>query len=273
MYICLRCLSRCNWDCPYCTDLTGMKYKLPDENIILNKIDQIINFCGNNHIYEISGGEPTLLSQNFFNNLLSLKKKYSCKFKLFTNGTDFNKVPNDLFDIIIYHITEEISKGIDVEKLDMVKQRFKCVNKVVIVHRYNLEYLEEFVKKYKDLDIYYIISDTNDRTWNLDLDQIIQCIKIFRKYNIDEKYFSSFSRYFNFVINRRKYNRLLISCKININKIKIDLEKDIIIPCCRSLNNRGYKFSYELLNMYLNNDVCLHLEDCKECYYLYNLEW
>jgi organic radical activating enzyme len=149
--ICIGLLSQCNWHCNYCIAFDNSKSI--DEEYIFNQLYTIRNKL---KTLWISGGEPGLLSESFWNRLLD-----SIDFNLLicTNGTFIVKGYFDKFKdrirCMTIHTVEELTDDIHPKVLDVLRNKeYILSGKVVcniVVHKHNCHQLRDFLTKYSDI--------------------------------------------------------------------------------------------------------------------------
>lgn len=164
--LCIGLLRTCNWRCKYCTARADVPI---DEEQILR--DVYPHRHRTSRVW-LSGGEPGLLSENFWEEFIRI---VDLPLHICTNGTFIKRDLHKKFDRHIaeymIHCVPDLDEEIDPKVLEFLRNDLKAkVN--VVVHRYNTHLLAEFLKKYPDL-IFEInftdttfINDVNSETYD-----------------------------------------------------------------------------------------------------------
>jgi len=145
--ICIGLLSNCNWNCKYC--IARDNSKQIDEELILKQIIPIKNKL---KTLWLSGGEPGILSTNFWDRLFSLT---NYKLSICTNGTfilnGFTDRYKSKIKCIMIHCVKELDHDIHSSTLDFIKNSKikKVVN--IVIHKQNTHLIRSFLKKYSDI--------------------------------------------------------------------------------------------------------------------------
>lgn len=102
---------KCNWNCPYCSELTHDKQEISYSDV-MEKISTIPD----GSVVTLSGGEPGMLSFNDINGIILSLKDKNCQLNLNTNGLFIARYPEMLsgFNYILYHCSEDLKKGVKI---------------------------------------------------------------------------------------------------------------------------------------------------------------
>lgn len=260
---------KCNWDCVYCgfNEKGLTKTKTIDEDFILEKIEYIFSKYAD-HYYNVSGGEPGLMSEYFFIKLIDLIKKYKPKYiSIETNGEIFKyDVDFSVFDRIRYHAIIDISINDDIKYLDF-PESWNVIFIIVFTKNMNFNILEKHLMKYKN---YYqkrksIIQLTFAGDFGF-LIKLIRFIQKMRKENLELLY-----KHLNSEGEMRTEENI-IECKQNLKNVDISFSTDYIALCTyfAFLDERTFPITNENLDIAINGDFCIHHEYCKKCTKLTN---
>ncbi|MDX1702370.1 MAG: radical SAM protein [Melioribacteraceae bacterium] len=145
--ICVGLLSQCNWNCGYC--IASNNSSEIDEDSIFSELFPIRHKLKNRWI---SGGEPGLLSESFWSRVLM-----SIDFNLMicTNGTFITKGLYDKFrdriSKLMIHCVSELDKDIHPDVLKVVNEERDKVFINIVVHKYNVDQIRDFLTRYNDI--------------------------------------------------------------------------------------------------------------------------
>lgn len=150
---CLILLERCNWSCKYCYD--DRKKFIIDEPRILKELLAMKHLISTQ---ALSGGEPGLLSEWFWDQLFSQIDTAA----IYTNGTFVlkgyaDKYAKQIREVMI-HCVEELDQEINPKIIDYTKRAKQCIFSIVI-HNDNVHLLDNFLKKYKQFDFRLFFAD------------------------------------------------------------------------------------------------------------------
>ena len=154
--ICIGLHSKCNWNCSYC--IARDPKAIIDEDDIFNQIVPIKNRLGK---LELSGGEPGLLSENFWNKLFNLTDH---KLAICTNGTfihnDYHiKFKNKIRSILV-HCVPELDQDIHPKILQLKKEKVPYkLSFSIVVHNKNIHLLDAFLNKYSNIQFNLFFTD------------------------------------------------------------------------------------------------------------------
>jgi organic radical activating enzyme len=196
---CIGLHSFCNWNCKYCiAKNNNIEY---NEDQILNEIRPIKHALKD--VY-LSGGEPGILSDKFWNELFQMTQY---KLAICTNGTfilknyhiKYEKYIREIFVHCVSELDEEINPII----LDFIsnKQSMKVTPNIVI-HDKNHHLLHDFLKRYDNIKFDLLFTDSSFKTFHTDEPyqyaiQAEACINIF-------KVLSKFKKYTNYTTSLMK---------------------------------------------------------------------
>lgn len=136
---------KCNWHCQYCAVNNQHDHKdfLSDEVVLANarKVEP-------RSVVTLFGGEPGLAKRDLLESCLAILEAKHCKIYLETNGLFIQRYPDLLehFYEILYHCSEDLTEGDQILKLDHKRTRY-----MVIVHDKNINGLQSFLEKHKDI--------------------------------------------------------------------------------------------------------------------------
>jgi uncharacterized Fe-S cluster-containing radical SAM superfamily protein len=131
----------------------------------------------------LSGGEPGILSDNFWNKLFNLTEY---KLKICTNGTfilnGFADKYESKINAITIHCVEELDQDINPIVLNFIKTTKIKLQVNVVIHRYNAHLIKSFLQKYNDINIVFNFSDESfckipDYKYYINKDAAIEIIK------------------------------------------------------------------------------------------------
>ncbi len=199
---CIGLHSKCNWNCSYCIARNNnISY---DESEILENIEPIKNKLG--YVY-LSGGEPGILSVDFWDKLFGLTDH---KLSICTNGTFIKngyhlRYENQIREIII-HCVQELDHDIDEEVLGVItsKNQYKIVPNIVL-HNKNSHLLDEFLCKY-DFEFSLFFTDSsfipfNDKPYEYAI-QGESCLSIYKNLAKNSEYSEYSNRLLRAIIKK-----------------------------------------------------------------------
>lgn len=151
---CIGLHSSCNWNCEYC--IAKDQYKPLDENEILSQIEPIKEVLGT---VFLSGGEPGLLSADFWEKLFNMTHH---NLAICTNGTfllrgHYSRWKHRIRQVIV-HCVKEIDGPINPDILNFIYKEDK-VQPNIVLHRHNTQYLRDFLTVYKDIEFQLFFAD------------------------------------------------------------------------------------------------------------------
>lgn len=213
--LCVGILPQCNWCCDYCIAYNN-KNKI-DEDKIFKELYPIRNKLKN---LWLSGGEPGLLSEKFWEKLL---KSIDFNLKICTNGTFISNGLYDSFEKrinnVMIHCVRELNDEINPIVLSTYIKNNQKMDINIVIHKYNVDKINFFLKKYKEID--------------------------FTLHFADKSFQNFISTEYDYCIDKKSAIKLINELK-NIknikNKIHIDrLTKSIIKNNFNNLNIWSYK--------------------------------
>jgi organic radical activating enzyme len=153
--ICIGLHSKCNWCCKYC--VARWDDAEINEDQIIEEIEPIKDKL---RTLWLSGGEPGLLSVQFWNYLF-----YSSEYPLSicTNGTFIRRGYADLFRSkirrLMIHCVQEMDQDINPFVLQFIRK--SRISKIVntVIHKNNTHLIYDFLNKYKDIQFEFNFAD------------------------------------------------------------------------------------------------------------------
>lgn len=146
--ICVGLLTQCNWCCDYCIAYNNEK-KI-DESQIIKELYPIRSKLKK---LWISGGEPGLLSENFWSNLL---KYVDFNIKVCTNGTfisnNLYSKFEDRIDELMIHCVKDLDDDIDSKVLEVYRKNKNKISMNIVIHRKNVSKIKDFIERYEDIN-------------------------------------------------------------------------------------------------------------------------
>jgi len=263
--IVLKITSKCNWKCSYC-DNRG------NQDVDINKLIsfiQLLQLYNKNTNISLSGGEPGLLSENYFSQLFSVVNN---QVEVCTNGTffknNYHKIFKDKIKEFWYHVTPEIlNNKIEFNKIDTSIP----IQYIFVIHKKNLHEVIPFIQKHKEIIFRPSFYKGDDEELILTLDDIkylynndINKLNITNNYKDRIEYFNSCNKY--------KINKAQTECYKICYIPRIDLITNTIYRCCAG--NSSIIDSIELndntLKMLLKYNIFLcstkNKTICKSCF-------
>ena len=145
-------LTECNWKCNYC------KYSksnlIPDENKALKIFEKYKDI-----LTHISGGEPGLLSNKFWDHVFNTKKVGVITNGLFILKGYYKKYQDKITNIKV-HATPELNKDINPNILKIIREKYPNMETNIVIHKRNINLIKPFLKKYPDIEFKIIFSGT-----------------------------------------------------------------------------------------------------------------
>ena len=153
---CIGLHSKCNWNCPYCISKNNNIPMIESE--ILEEVVKRKHVLG--QVF-LSGGEPGLLSESFWDSLFNISEH---KLSICSNGTfikqKYHIKHNNKIRSIILHCVSELDQEIDQEILDWYTQKHKYNKELnIVVHNKNSHLLYDFLKKYEHINFLLYFTD------------------------------------------------------------------------------------------------------------------
>lgn len=270
--IILRPLMKCNWNCEYCgfneSDLT--KIEFIDETFTLEMIEYMFSKYSDNE-YLISGGEPGLLSFDFFNKLIKLINDYHIeKIDLETNGTvfkydlDFSK-----FRLIRYHAVVDIAKNDYIQYTDFPDD-WNIEIITILTKNSNLSTLESHIRKYEKLFKRYICNVKPEMIYLSNSNFIMRLILMLLK--LRKEGFKTSYRYIKDkeLIDLDDIHKCMSEPKI----IDISFSTNYIALCCyfSFLADNDLKITKENLDLAITGNFSIYHPYCFKCIKLANIK-
>ena len=195
--------KKCNWKCDYCNQGTNIPPDLSDD-VLLSKI----SFCleqmkgETNDIY-LSGGEPGLWSDYFFDEFDKLIKEFCIngRIMIFTNGKIFEKkiFEEKKYDWhFIWHVVPRINKDVVIEK-----RRNGNITPLIVIGRDDIYSLIPFAENNSHLGTLIL-----NKLENSSINKLSESTR----FSMDD--------YYNLYINAIKASRYLEICVFNIRNLK-----------------------------------------------------
>ena len=136
---------QCNWRCQYCAvkNKHDQSVDVSDEAVLENA-----KLVAPMSIVTLFGGEPGLVKRDLLEKCMQILEDKQCILYLETNGTFIKRYPDLLehFAEVLYHCSEDLADEDQVRKPD-----FKRVRWMIIVHDKNIDRLQSFLEKHKDI--------------------------------------------------------------------------------------------------------------------------
>jgi len=179
---CIGLHSFCNWDCKYCIAKNN-DFEV-NETEILKEIEPIKHKLKD---VFISGGEPGILSDDFWNKLFHMT---DYKLAICTNGTFIKKNYHIKYQKyireIFIHCVPELDKEIEPLILDIInnKQSY-MITPTIVIHNNNSHLIHDFLTKYSDIRFVLLFTDSTFSPFHTDEPyyyaiQAESCLKIFK---------------------------------------------------------------------------------------------
>jgi len=161
--ICIGLLAKCNWTCKYC--IARNDNATIDEVQILEDLMPHLNKLKTLYI---SGGEPGLLSEDFWSKVFS---SIDFQLRICTNGTFFKnglyfKFRNDIKELMV-HVVQELDMEIEEDIYHALLFDDK-LTPVIVVHRHNAHLLKDFLEKYPLITFQIFFSDGSFTVYHYD---------------------------------------------------------------------------------------------------------
>lgn len=215
--LCIGLHSKCNWRCKYCVARW--------DNAVINEIqilDELLPITDKLKTLWLSGGEPGLLSVQFWDYLFYITK---CSLKICTNGTFIRRGYVDryynLIQQLMIHCVEEIDQDIDPYILQFIRETNIDTIVNIVIHKNNPHLIGSFLSKYPDIKFVLNFADQSfaeiNKQYNKKYDftpnkaSIIETIKQLSK-------FKGYDPYINFLTkNLIRNNFTQLNCWSNKN--------------------------------------------------------
>lgn len=161
-FLMARVLEECNWKCTYCeycdTDI------VPDEDKAIAIFDKY-----KDKLTHITGGEPGLLSERFWDHVFSTRKVGVLSNGLFIKKGYYEKY-HDRLDHLYIHVVPELNNDINPTTLEVLRRYDPIVEPSFVIHKRNIPLVRDFINKYPDIEFNITISGTQfypDRGYNI----------------------------------------------------------------------------------------------------------
>jgi len=253
----------CNWTCENC----GIRPRKPklEYDFILEHIESIFK----NHKHQLkhlnlSGGEPGLMPDKFWIEIINLIHQYDMKDQvdLQTNGLMFkhSKIIDELIDSINsvkWHTIENFNYNISLTPT--ILRHKDQIQQIIIYKESNLLEFIKWLNTNKDniLDDFLIVLDTNYESSMSGINKINNIVNMFNsKYDLnikvkDNKYYA---------ITKKHRNQ----CMRRYTTIRVDYVKNIITPCCK-ITDSNLEINEFNLNQIMSNQICVYSDRCFQC--------
>jgi len=192
--ICIGLLNICNWNCKYC--IAKRIGQIVDED---NIIKQIIPIKHKLKTLVLSGGEPGLLSVDFWDKLFALS---DYKLSICTNGTFIIKGLHERYKskikTLIIHCVQEIDQDINPMVLDFIRHDNIPYDINVVIHKKNAHLIKSFLNKYNDIQFMINFTDSTfirgDYEYAIDKEAAMEIVKQLTNFKGYAKYSSKLIR-------------------------------------------------------------------------------
>jgi organic radical activating enzyme len=159
---------KCNWNCKYCVVIGLVDVKLSEKQILNNMRER---FKGKDGHFCLSGGEPGLLSESFFDELMFDILKDKSYVAVLTNGVfldrDYHKRYKHRINDICLHVVEELDKPISDSNLSYI-HNVSNVTPSIVVHSKNIDLVRLFLLKYNNIKFQIMLSFIcDDNSYNI----------------------------------------------------------------------------------------------------------
>lgn len=255
--------NACNWNCSYCSrrpKFTNLKY-----DHILESIEYIFKYH-KHHLkhFNLSGGEPGLMSDSFWKEVIKLINKYDMKDQvdLYTNGLMFKHkyIIDELIDsihLVKWHSIESFENNSELMPV-ILDHKDKIQQLVVYKNADSLKFIKWLnANKETILDNFLIVFDTN---YVMSSDSINKVDKVIKTFN--SKFNKNIVLKKDIPFNINTENR--IKCMKRYTTIRIDYVKNIITPCCK-ITDSNLEINEFNLNQIMSNQICVYSPRCFKC--------
>jgi len=148
----VRVLKECNWKCSYC-EYAGNNH-IPDEEEAIAIFDKYKDI-----VTHITGGEPGLLSDKFWNHVFNTRSVGVLTNGLFIKKGYYEKYHSKLSHLYV-HVSPELDMNIDPTTLKILRNGDPIVEPSFVIHKKNTHLIKDFLNKYSDLDFNITMSGT-----------------------------------------------------------------------------------------------------------------
>lgn len=267
--------NSCNMKCIYCFHNEHNENNQKMEIKCLEKAISILQNSFSNINYVWHGGEPLLMGESFFANVVQLQEKYKKKYDVIRNGiqTNLTLLTDEMASFLVNHsfdigssfdgIMNEMTRGMSKEILEgrniIIKHGGSC-GMIQVVSKVNVCYLIESYELCKEKNIPFSINlfiedSSNKNILGLDVNEYINKVnELFDVWLYDEKYLrvTQFQEIISFILFSKKYTCAYNSCLGRWVSIRPNGD---IYPC-----NRYFSEKYCYGNVF-------DYEDIKECFF------
>jgi len=181
-FLMARVLEECNWKCTYCEYCDNDIH--PDEDKAIAIFEKY-----KDRLTHITGGEPGLLSERFWDHVFNTRRVGVLSNGLFIQKGYYEKY-HDRLDHLYIHVTPELNNAISPSTLKVIRSKDPIVEPSFVIHKKNIHMVRDFLNKYNDIDFNITISGAQfypDRGYNITEREsalkVIEQLKDFPKYN------------------------------------------------------------------------------------------
>lgn len=181
-FLMVRVLKECNWKCSYC-EYAG-NTAIPDEEEAIRIFDR-----HKDKLTHITGGEPGLLSEKFWDHVFNIRKVGVLTNGLFIKKGYYEKYHDRLTHLYV-HVTPELDNDINPLTLKTISKGDPIVEPSIVIHKKNVNLIKNFLNKYSEIDFNITMSGTQfypDMGYNITDKNtalsIIDILKEFPKYS------------------------------------------------------------------------------------------
>ena len=216
-FLMVRVLEECNWTCSYC------EYKssgiIPDEDKAIAIFDK-----HKDKLTHITGGEPGLLSERFWDHVFNTRSVGVLTNGLFIKKGYFKKY-RDKINHLYIHVSPELDVPIHPSILKIIRSGDAVVEPSIVVHKKNIPLIRKFLEKYSDIEFNITMSGSQfypDRGYNItDKDTAISIIDQLRGLPPYQQFITSLLK----AITSNHWNLCFIP------KVKVDKCGDCPVKC------------------------------------------
>jgi len=151
-FLMVRVFKECNWKCSYC-EYAG-NHILPDEDNAIEIFDKY-----KDKLTHITGGEPGLLSERFWDHVFDTRKVGVLTNGLFIKKGYYEKY-HDRITHLYVHVTPELDKDINPNTLRVLLNGDPIVEPSIVIHKKNIHLVKDFLNKYSNLEFNITFSGT-----------------------------------------------------------------------------------------------------------------
>lgn len=178
-FLMLRVLTSCNWKCHYC-EYGHLTHQKIDDDLAIKIFEE-----NKEETTHITGGEPGLLSEKFWDYVFGVKP-----LGVITNGTfikrGYYEKYKDRITHLYIHAVQELDEDIDPEILEFV-----CNNKnpnfeiSFVIHKHNIPLIKSFLEKYNDIVFNITMSGeqfSQNSHYHLDRESALRVIAVLKDF-------------------------------------------------------------------------------------------